>query len=134
MADVTFLNLLRGNRISGFLRLKMTEGVPYRMATDYTYAELPVFQVQGMDGVAEDTDKVKHSRTVNLVAPALMAPIQGHKALISVNPVVFQYATAPSLLLIDSSNTPQQISIPIRTFRELALSELEWLCRVYLIN
>jgi len=137
MADVTFLNLLRGNRISGFLRLKMSPGVAYRMATDYTYAEVALNNVQNMEGenLAMSAElKIQRNQQVELVAPCSLQPIAGHKALIVANPALFRYASVPPMLLVDSLQQPAEVVIPAKFHRDMAISELDWLCRIYLIN
>lgn len=134
MSDPTFLNLLRGNRISGFLRLKMLEGVPYRMATDYTYAEVPLLAVRDMDGKLQDSDKVQRNQQVDLLAPCTLQPIAGHKSLIVANPALFRYASVPPMLLVDSLQQAIEVMIPAKFHRDLPITDLEWLCRIYLIN
>lgn len=134
MTSPTFLNLLRGNRINGFLRLKMAEGTVYRMATDYTYAELPLLSVRDMEGKLQDSDKVQRNQQVELLAPCTLQPIGGHKALVVANPALFRYASVPPMLLVDSLQKPEEVLIPAKFYRDLPLAELDWLCRIYLIN
>lgn len=134
MADPVFLNLLRGNRIGGFLRLKMLEGIPHKMAIDYTYAEVPLHSVRDMEGSRLDGEKIQRNQQVELLAPCTLQPIGGHKALIVANPALFRYASVPPMLLVDSLQQPIDVMIPAKFHRDMVLADLEWLCRIYLIN
>lgn len=133
MSDPTFMNLLRGNRLSGFLRLKMDDGYPVRLAKDYTYAEVPLAKVLGSDGEPLDT-KIHRNQQVELVAPMTMYPIGGYKGLVVVNPELYRYASVPSMLMFDSADTPQQVLIPAKFSRDMEMHAIDWLCRVYLIS
>lgn len=128
----TFLNLLRGNRLSGFLRVKMNEGIPVRLSKDYTYAEIPLLKVVNDKG--ESLDKVIRNQQVELVAPFTIQPTPGYKGLVVVNPELYRYASVPSMLMFDTSDKPVQVSIPGKFSRDMELTAIEWLCRVYLIN
>lgn len=128
------MNLLRGNRLAGFLRMRMSEGYPVKLAPDYTYAELPIHRAQSLDGELVDGGKAMRNQTIELIAPATLRPIAGYKGLVVTNPALFRVGTVPSMQLVDSSNAELPISIITRFHKEMQLSELEWLCRVYLIS
>lgn len=133
MSDVTFMNLLRGNRLAGFLRMRMSEGHPVKLAPDYTYAELPLFRAQSLEGELVDA-KAMRNQTIELIAPATLRPIAGYKGLVVTNPALYRVGAVPSMQLIDSSNTELPISVVVRFHKDMVLEDLEWLCRVYLIS
>ena len=133
MADVTFLNLLRGNRLSGFLRLKMGPGAVYRLAKDYSYAELNYLAATNMDGEKLE-GKILRNQTAELFADALIAPTHGHKALVTVNPELMRFASVPSMLLVDPVEKPIPVSMIARFTRDMDPGTLDWLYRVYLIS
>ncbi len=132
MSSPTFLNLLRGNRLSGFLRLQMDTGYVYRLAKDYTFAEVPLAEV--MNDKGEVLDKVLRNQQVELVAPVTMFPVGGYQGLVVVNPELYRYASVPSMLMFDSSDGSQRVSIPAKFSKDMELSAISWLCRIYLIN
>ena len=133
MADVTFLNLLRGNRLSGFLRMRMASGSVYRLAKDYTYAELPLSRMSSMDGEAIE-GKALRNQTIELFAPTTLQPINGYKALVVANPLLYRFASVAGMTLVDASDTEIPISVIARFTRDFDPTALDWLCRVYLIS
>lgn len=134
MADVTFLNLLRGNRLNGFLRLKMGEGSVYRMARDYAYAELQYLNAVSMDGEIADQMPLKRNQTWELFSDAIISPTYGHRALITSNPELARFASVPGVVLVDPTDKPTPVSMIARFTRDCDPSKLEWLYRVYLIS
>lgn len=128
----TFMNLLRGNRLAGFLRVKMAEGYPVRLAKDYTYAEMPLAKIANDKG--EAVDKVLRNQQVELVAPFTIHPTPGYKGLVVVNPELYRFASVPSMLMFDTTDKPVQVSIPARFSKDMEVGAIDWLCRVYLIN
>lgn len=133
MADSpTFLNLLRGNRLSGFLRVRMAEGYPVRLSKDYTYAEVLLAKIVNDKG--ETVGKVLRNQQVELIAPFTIQPTPGYKGLVVVNPELYRFASVPSMLMFDTTEKPVQVSIPARFSRDMEPGDIDWLCRVYLIN
>lgn len=132
MSGPTFLSLVRGNRVEGFLGLKLDPGVAYRFAQNYSYAELNLLDVLDAAGEKLNGDKIVRNQSATLRAGATIAPSHGHQALLVPNPIIFQYASAPSMLLLDTGDR-RPVDLTIRTFRDLPLGELEWFMRLYLI-
>lgn len=132
MSDPTFLNLLRGNRLSGYLRVRMAEGAVFRLSKDYTYAEMPLASARNDKG--EAVEKVLRNQQIELLAPFTIQPTPGYKGLVVVNPELYRYASVPSMLMFDVAEKPLPVSIFARFAKDMELSDIEWLCRVYLIN
>lgn len=135
MSTPVFLNLARGNRAEGFLGLrKISDSAgPYRFANKYQYLELNLASVQDSDGNVLNGDKVTRNQSALLRSGWLLAPSHDHQALIVPNPLIFQYASAPSMLMVDTGDK-KDIEVPVRTFRDLPLGELNWFVRVYLVS
>lgn len=132
MSAPTFLSLVRGNRVEGFLGLKMKPGYAYRYATNYSYIELPLSQVR-IDDEKQDTDKVTRNQFAILQAPATVSPQYQHQVMLVFNPAIFRFASGPSTLIVNSGETVP-IEMPVRTFKDLHLADLDWLVRLYLFS
>ena len=75
--------------------------------------------------------------SVLLSAPYSVSPVLGYKAMVSINPVVLRYANAPAVFMLDYTEEPskaQPLSIVIQMRKDMKLSEIDWLFRVYMLS
>lgn len=129
--STTFLNLRRGGRLQGFIGVRMDDGHAYKFANDYTYIELMCSSIKSLTG--ETQEKAVRNQFLNLELPVCLATRNGYKALVSVNPELMQYATCPSLLLMDNEKS-ERVVIPAKFHRDLDVLGLTYLARIYLIG
>lgn len=133
MNGPVFLHIARGNRIEHYMRMqRVVEGHPHRLAQDYTYMELPLASALNNDG--EMADKAAANQMLVLQSAITLQPVNNYKVLVSVNPQLSYYGACPSQLIIDPSDKPQRIEVPVHFRKAFQLSELTWLFRLYLVS
>lgn len=87
--DTSFLNLVRGNRLTSYMGLQMLHGHAYKYAPDYTYLEIPVLGFQNKDGEVED--KALRNQYVRVV-PACLLDVKGlYKVQVEPNPALAEF-------------------------------------------
>lgn len=129
--EPTFLNLSRANRIVREMGLEMAEGKVFRYASDYTYIEIPLLHALNADG--EPVDKATRNQAIELVAAATLKPGYHVKILVLVNPTIYKYGMAPSMVLFDEKErTP--VVVPVTFRKDMQLTGLDWLVRLYLFS
>lgn len=131
MAGV-FISLLRGNRMSQYLGLKMDEGVAYKYAKDYAYVEIPIreFYNPAAESIQKKALRGQHVRVV----PACSVDIKGgFRYLVKTNPALQEVATCPTVFLLDVDDKEQPHFYA--TFRkDLDADRLDWCVRIYMIG
>lgn len=79
--ESAYLNLVRGNRLSSLMGLKMVADYPYRNAQNYMYVEIPVRHFE-LDG--EPVTEAKRNQHV-FVVPACSINVRG-TSIVEVEP------------------------------------------------
>ena len=128
----TFMNLVRGTRVSRYIGLS-DEG-PHKYGPDYTYIELPMEDpgIQQEDGKLA---KFLRNQSHVLSSGQTVRPAKGYKLMVSVNPKLQEYADAPTLLLIHhEGDVDQPLVIHARFRKDMPVGELEYLFRVSLLE
>lgn len=128
----TFRRLSQGNCIDHFLGLKMEEGTVYKFSTDYTYIEIPLLRAVNADG--ESVQKATRNQYTELVSSASVRLYPGMKGLAVANPILSKYGAGPNILLLDNSSTREQVVVPITFRKDMQLTGLDWLVRLYLFQ
>lgn len=129
--DPTFLNLARNNRIPRVMGLEMAPEIPYSYAKDYTYIEVPLWKM--VDSEGELTDKASRNQYIELVSAASLKLSYEAKCLAVPNPVLFKYGIVPSMILLDGKERAL-VTVPITLRKDLVVSKLEYLVRIYLFS
>ena len=112
--------------------LQMTEGVPYKYAVDYSYVEIPLGTIYN-----PSTEEVLNKASRNqhlLLKPACSLRLDGnHKIIVKTNPLLQEFATVPAVLLLDPKSGEQPHFYA--SFRkDMDLSDLDWLVRLYMVS
>lgn len=133
MDSVVFGNLVRGNRLTGIMNLRMTEGVPHKYAKDYTFVEIPL---NHLFNPSTDEIQVKALRNQRLrIVPACTVDLKkgGYKIGVKVNPKLLEYASCPSFFILDTEEHEQPV--PYAFFhKDMEANELDWAVRLYLMG
>jgi len=113
----------------------MSEGCEYKFARDYMHIELPVGSVELLSKEATPTDfggVLKANSRVKISAAC------------KIDPRVYRVEIEPNKLLMDTAGASiyrimpgegiTEISFELKPSRQLDLSELRYLCRLYLLE
>lgn len=127
-----FLSLVRGNRLSAYLGLKMDEGVAYRFAKDYNYVEIPLREFYNPAAETVQKKALKNQRL--RVSPACSLEIKGgYRYMVKVNPEILAVADAPALFILDNEGGEQPSFYA--TFRkDLDADRIDWAVRIYMLS
>lgn len=131
-----FANLVRGPVRVGKLGLRIEREEDVVYGAQYSYAELKlgkaVLESSGEEG--QEVTAGKRGQTLHLIPTYTVQPTDGYHCLVSVNPELQKYASGvPQVILIQPSTTPVEIPIWITLRRDLDLTTLGWLVRVYAV-
>lgn len=131
MAESSFLNLVRGNRLNMYMGLTMDEGVAYRFPQDYTYVEIPLRGLYN-PGDKEMTNKGLRNQLLQVV-PACQLNIKGgYRVLVKTNPALQEYGSAPQMFLLDNNEGEQPV-FHVALRKDMDPSSLNWAVRLYMI-
>lgn len=128
--DSMFLNLVRGNRLTAYMGLEMSEGHVYKFSKDYTYIEIPLLEAR--NGGEKVKDKALRNQHIELV-PACRVKLHGsYKLLVKTNPDLQAIGNAPTVFMVEEEIGHPSFYITLR--KDLDLSKLEWAVRLYLVT
>lgn len=128
MSDTTFLNLVRGNRVTNYLGLHEDQ---VKFGPDYTYVELPAMHFLHADG--EKADVAVRNQHLQLVVAAFQ-PHRLYKLLVVTNPELQRVATIPAMYLVDGANEEVGVEIWATFRKDFKLADLPWAVRLYLMS
>lgn len=123
MSDSAFLKLITGNRISNYMGLEMDSGVEYTNGLNYLYLTVPA---------REREEEVKRNMHVFLEA-ACQAEVRGRNILlVEPNPALAEYGSVQGPYMIHPQSGKHQIGFWFTAHKQLDLSKLDYLARLYL--
>lgn len=129
--DSSYLNLVRGNRLSNHMGLEMAPAHAYKYAPDYSYVEIPALTFE-KDG--EPIEKVLQNQFVSVV-PACTLHVRGsYRIQVEPNPAFGQfgiytpgYNVQPTLM--GNEVTPQ---FQVLARKGFSLTDVTWAVRLYM--
>lgn len=131
MDSSVFMNLVRGNRLTGMMGLKHDdEKATNKFGPDYAYVEIPVrgFRTEAGDIV----DKVKKNQRAFLEA-AVTLDVKGRNRILAVvNPKLHFYAQCPGMLILEPGQGDQP-EFACHFKEDFEAGQLEWAVRLYML-
>ena len=132
MLESVFLNLVRGNRINQYLRLKLENGAAPKYSRDYSYIEIPAKEFF-LPSEEKKVTKVLRNQHVQVIPACTVDVQEGYRVLVKTNPKLQEIATCPALFLLDHKEG-EQVSFYATFRKDFEISELEWAVRIYMIS
>lgn len=131
--DTSYLNWVRGNRITAYAGLAMETGYEYKFGPDYTYLEIPALKFQS-SGDKDLEDDQKGSRNQHLLLlPACVVNIKGqYRVEVEPNPELSKYGAVQPGYYIHPGTGEQAPGIYMNLHRNCDISELSYAVRLYL--
>ena len=132
MADVTFLNLVKGNSLGTYLKLQMNEGKAFRYSADYTYVEIPLSEFYNVSDEKVVTKALRNQKLQ--IIPACKVDVRnGYKILVRTNPKLQAVSNCPAMYLVEpgEEGTP---SFYASFQKDFEADELDWAVRLYLMT
>lgn len=129
--DGSFLNVCRGNRLSGYMGLTMQEPHAFTYGKDYTYVEIPIL---GFWHPSEEklTDKVLRNQYVRIL-PACQLNVKGNfKVEVEPNPALAEYGLMQPSYYLHPESGVQQPGIFFQARKDLDAKDLSFAIRLYL--
>lgn len=133
MSQVTFVKLASDNMRKNYMGLQVDPNLVLKFSPDYNYVEIPLGEVLNPGDDDKPVEKAMRNQHLRIRAAAYVAPKSQYRVLVSINPALQAVATLPSLLLVESTDAgPVEFFATFR--KDMDLSSLSWLVRLYLIN
>lgn len=130
--DVSFISLVRGNRLTQYLGLAMLEGYEYKYGKDYTYIEVPVSKML-LKG--EEVSEAKKLQRVQLVAACTVTPKgSGTHLLVEPNRELSELGIVQAPYYLHNGDATQVPSVYISLIKDIELSSIPFCVRIYLRN
>jgi hypothetical protein len=133
--DGAFLNLVRGNRLSALMGLKLPEGVTApKYGPQYHYVEIPVGQVL-KDGEPVSEGKIVRNQHVEIVAACTIKVRGQHPVMVVYNHDLQRVANLGSFHVVHPSGDEAMAPSFWATFRkDCEVVDIPWAVRLYLLT
>lgn len=121
--DSVFLKLIDGARVKNHLGLRMDEGYEYIKGKNYLYLDIPARPY---------VEKIKRNQHVFLEAAGAVN-VKGRNVVeVEANPVLAEFGQVQPSYRIHPDSGEKRLGIYFTAHKELDLTELEYLVRVYM--
>lgn len=129
--ETVFANLIRGNRLSALIGLKLGEGITPKYGPNYQYIEIPVKHFLKDDGT--ELDKASPNQHLEVV-PNCTIHVRGSQAvMIHYNPALQQYGNHSGSHVVWPGNDEHTPSFYMSFRKGINLADLEWAVRISLL-
>lgn len=129
--DSSFLNLVRGNRLSGFMGLEMMPDKNFKYAPDYSYLEIPILGFF-LDSEEKLVEKAMRNQYVR-VLPACTVNVKGsYKVQVEPNPELAKYGLFQPGYYIHPGERSQRPGFYMQMRRDLDVEDVPFAIRLYM--
>lgn len=129
--ESVFANLIRGNRVSALIGLKLGEGIPPKYGPSYHYIEIPVKCFRKDDGT--ELDKASPNQHLEVVPNCTIKVRGGQAVMIHYNPALQLYGTHSGSHIVWPGSAEHSPSFYMSFRKGINLSDLEWAIRISLL-
>lgn len=134
MTDATFLNLVRGNRLSAMMGLNQHGVSSPKYGPDYQYVEIPVSNVKVGDEVLLPGGKVSRNQHAEIV-PACTINVRGkHPVLVVYNNQLQTVASLGSMTIVHPGSGELMPSFWATFRKDYDIANIEWAIRLYMFS
>jgi hypothetical protein len=129
--DSAFLNLIRGNRVTAYMGLKLGDGVPPKYGPSYQYIEIPVKCFRKDDGT--ELDKANPNQHLEVI-PNCTIKVRGSQAvMVHYNPALQAVGSMAGSHIVWPGTDEQCPSFYVSFRKGITVAELEWAIRLSLL-
>lgn len=128
----SFANWARGNRVTQYAGLRMSEGVPIKFGADYAYVEVPVETlINAADG--SKVEKALRNQSI-VVIPACVLDVRGMSFRVQVepNPALSVFGPVQSSYYIHPGSGVTVPSFYVYPRKDFDTADLQYAVRLYL--
>lgn len=131
--DSAFLNLVRGNRLSSYMGLKLPEGITApKYGPNYHYVEIPVKTVL-KDGEPVEEGKIARNQHVEIVADCSLQIRGTSPVLVMYNNELQKVATLGSMNIVHPGGDSFVPSYYASFRKDFLVQDITWAVRLYLM-
>ena len=131
--DVSFISLVRGNRLGQYVGLTMTEGYEYKHGKDYCYIEIPVLHLE--TGTGEKVMEGKRQQRLLVVPACTIAPKgAGTHILIEPNRLISEYGDIQPSYYVHNGEPEMRPAFHITLRKDMSVTDIPFAIRLYLRN
>lgn len=131
--DSTFLNLVRGNRMSSLMGLKLPEGQAPKYGPGYLYVEIPVKSVL-KDGEPVEEGKISRNQHVEIIADCIIKVRGSYPVLVEYNSELQKVANLGSMSIVHPGNEEFSPSFWASFRKDFQVQDISWAVRLYLMS
>lgn len=129
--DSSYLNLVRGNRLSSYMGLQMLGEAVYKFASDYSYIEIPILGFEAANST-ELTQKALRNQYVRVVPACLVDVKGGYRAQVEPNPAIAEYGLMQPTYYIHSNEGGKSPGFYFQARKDIEASDLTFAVRLYM--
>lgn len=128
--ESSFLNLVRGNRLTSMMGLELFTGEPPKYGVGYTYVEVPVAKLVDLEG--NTLEKGLRNQHIAVIPECTVMARGDYKILVEPNRAFWQYGTVQGMYYIQPGDDTQAPGFYVILRRDLDLTGIDWAVRLYL--
>lgn len=127
--DSTFLNLIRGNRVTAYMGLKTD--VPPKYGVGYQYIEIPIRCFRKDDGT--ELDKANPNQHLEVIPDCTIKVRGSQPVMVHYNPALQAVGSMAGSHIVWPGGEEQCPSFYVSFRKGIIVSELEWAVRLSLL-
>lgn len=130
----TFVNLVRGNRLSAYVGLQMTEEIPFKYGADYTYVEIPIQHLFLLSEEKVVTEAKKQQRIAIVPACSVEPRGTGTHLYIEPNRELALYGDISPSYYLHTGDGRVVPTIYMSLRKDVSLADVKYAIRIYMVN
>lgn len=131
--ESSFMNLIRGSRLSSHMGLTMSEGIPYKFSRDYLYVEIPIVGFLESPLSQEEPMKEMKRNQHMWIVPACTVDTKGQFITeVEPNHLLAEYGQVQAGYKIHPGSGKMTPGFWFTSRKDLDISKVDWAVRIYM--
>lgn len=131
--ETSYLKLMKGSRLSNYMRLEMVEGKEPILGKNYLYLDIPL-----VGAVLEDANKIQVSMEVKRnqhvwISSAAIVDMKGRNFIeVEPNPALAELGQVQAMYRVHPDSGKRQLGFWFTARKDTDLTQLEYAVRIYM--
>ena len=127
--ETSYLKLMKGSRLSNYMRLEMVEGKEPILGKNYLYLDMPILGAETEEGMSMQVKRNQHV----WIKSAAVVDMKGRNFIeVEPNPALAELGQVQAMYRVHPDSGKRQLGFWFTARKDTDLTQLEYAVRIYM--
>lgn len=127
--ETSYLKLMKGSRLTNYMRLEMAEGVEPILGKNYLYIDIPVLGAETDEGIGPQIKRNQHV----WIKSAAAVDVKGRNFIeVEPNPALAEMGQVQGMYRVHPDSGKKELGFWFTARKDVDLTELQYAVRIYM--